>query len=342
MIAIKAQNTNLISRSATNGLKIFFELLVLIHHLYQPESELLKAINAIIGPVGVAGFFMLSGYGVGISIMNKGEGYLRSLTTKRIPKMYLIILLTDIFYLILFYMTGNEFKSFIGFISSVLYLPVFKDYVALSHWLYFVADLMLYYVVFVVIMYIIKRKMGVERALPKAALAMLIIQLALITVLTVINVKTGSHRYLRACLMFPLGIVVAYYGKSIYAYVKKYKYAIAGYSFLLATLFFQFLSYDVFSEYVTCGLFAIAVIALIVGVEFEIKEIDIVSKHIIFIYLSHEFFAKMLWHFVPGWNNLLTIEVTVLYAIVFAVFAFKTKGVIGKKRPAPFKFITRK
>lgn len=312
-------NNNSISRASTNLLKIFFEALVLLHHLTEPSTEFGKMVDGLIGPVGVAGFLFLSGYGIGISFKNKGQKYVENLCKKRIPRMYLIIVVTDLFYVILFLLKGNKFENLLGLVSSILYIPLFSSYVTLSHWLYFVADLAIYYVMFVVMAMLLKKCKNRLRA---SAFGVLCLDAILIIVLSIINAKTGSSRHMRACLMFPLGLFFADLGKNSTNFIKVNKYKFSAITFVLGCLF-CFIDSPSLSEYLITSLFALTVISLFLGVEFKSDVVDVVSKHVIFVYLSHEFFYKMLLHFVPSWNALLFFEITIIYAVTFAIIAKK-------------------
>ena len=316
---MKAVYNDSISRASTNLLKIFFEALVLLHHLTEPSTEFARMVDGLIGPVGVAGFLFLSGYGVGVSFKSKGQDYVKTLYKKRIPRMYLIIVVTDLFYVILFLLKGNKFKSLLGFVSSVLYVPLFSGYVTLSHWLYFIADLAIYYIMFVVMAMLLKKCKNRLRA---SALGVLCLDAILIIVLSIINAKTGSSRHMRACLMFPLGLFFADFGSNLSNFVKINKYKISAITFVLGCLF-CFIGSTSLNEYLITSLFALSIIALFLGVEFKSEVVDVLSKHVIFVYLSHEFFYKMLLHFVPSWNALLFFEITVIYSVTFAIIAKK-------------------
>ena len=142
-------NKSLVSKSTTNFLKVLFESLVLAHHLYLPSTVIGGEISTVMGICAVAGFLFLSGYGVGMQYQKKGDAYISHLIKKRVVFNYLLIIIVNMCYLTLFIMKGGQFKSFIGALCSLLYLPFSKDYVTLSNWVYFIGDLLLYYVLFV-------------------------------------------------------------------------------------------------------------------------------------------------------------------------------------------------
>ena len=215
------KNNALISRSANNLLKIIFELIVLIHHLYWTKTELGANISALLGPLAVGGFLFCSGYGVGVNYKKKGDEYLKRLSFSRIPYFYLVIIVTNLFYLSLFYLTGNSFTDFWSFIVSILNLEILRSYVKLSHWLYFISDLMLYYLLFVLGMIIFKKR---NNRLLLTSVFILIIDILIIVVLSIINYITGSTRFLRACVLFPIGVLASVYNDKLCKIINKYKF----------------------------------------------------------------------------------------------------------------------
>ncbi|MBQ9709176.1 MAG: acyltransferase [Clostridia bacterium] len=327
---IQATAKTLISRSATSVLKIFFETLVLFHHMYSPKTELGNFINGVIGPMGVAGFMLLSGFGVGVSFLKKGDGYLKSLTGKRIPRMYLTVVIADLFFLIQFYLMGNSFPSFLALASSVLYLPIFSGSTILSRWIYFMMDLAIYYVAFVILMWLLRKR---EDRLKQAAFAMLGIEVIVILVLTAISNITGSHVQMRACVMFPIGLLAARYDKAIFKQVKRFKYLISAVCFSLAVFFCVYAYYHLMGEYVICGLFATSVIALFVGVEIKSRPLEVASEHVVYVYLSHEFFFKLLRHQMPNLGGNSIMFISVICSVAVAIAAYQICKIKLKKMP---------
>lgn len=292
------KNKSLLPQTTAGLLRIVFEIMVLFHHLYQPSSEIGRRINSLLGPIAVAGFLIISGYGVGVSFLKKGDGYLSNLIKKRIPVTYITIVITNIFYLSFFFYTGDEFKSFFGFLTSVLYLPISKDYVTLSNWVYFMADLLIYYVLFFATMKILQKqkpKFIQKHKLPLTAGIMLALGAVVIVVLGIINKNTGSTRYLRACLCFPIGLLLANYDKFICNALKQYKRAIF-LSLTVLGIIATGLSYNarLYSEYFANAFFALAVIVHAYGVEVKGKSVPFLSKHVLYVYLVHEWAFKML------------------------------------------------
>lgn len=327
---IQATGKSLISRSATSVLKIFFETLVLFHHMYHPQTELGSIINGLIGPMGVAGFMFLSGYGVGVSFMKKGDGYLKSLAGKRIPRMYLTVVIADLFFLILFYLTGNTFPSAIALVSSVLYVPIFSGSTILSRWIYFMMDLAIYYAVFVLIAYLARKR---QNRLAYTAGVMIGLEVILILVLTAVCNVTGNNVQMRACLLFPLGLLAANYEKAILPAVRKHKFAISAILLALAVFFIKYISFHLTREYVICGLLAGSVMALFVGVEINSKAVEVAGKHVVYVYLSHELFYKLMVYQMPNLHSVAVMATVFLCTIAVAVVAHRICKVKMINRP---------
>ena len=316
----------LLPLQTANLLRIIFELLVLIHHLYSTQTPTGSALSSIIGPAAVAGFLLLSGYGVAISFMKSGDSYLSQLLKKRIPSTYLQILTVDILYFTLYYLTGNKFDTAIGAISSILYLPVFKGYVALSHWVYFLADLLIYYVIFFILMKLLKKK---KNRLELTAKINLIICAVIIIVLTIINSTTGSSRYLRGCWLFPCGILLACYEKQIVKFLNDYKFVVLGVlAFLFVTLSATLYDVQIAREYVICAIstFLAITITFTFNVEPKAKFVSFLSDHVLFVYLSHEYFFKLFGHFFNStWSSNAIMIITLIFTLAFANYCYNTK-----------------
>ena len=195
---------SLLSLSCTELLRVVFETMVLIHHLYLVYTSLGAVITNALGPIAVGGFIFLSGFGVGLSFIKKGDEYAEKLLKVRVPKTYLTLFIVDICYLVLYLALGGEFNNLFSAIISVFYLPVFNGFVALSHWIYFLADLLIYYILFLLFIFIFRKT---KNRLLNTALVILAIDLIIIVVLSIINYKTGSSRYLSACLCFPIVLI---------------------------------------------------------------------------------------------------------------------------------------
>ena len=320
---------SLVSRSANNLLKIFFELLVIIHHLYCAKTVLGSNIRALLGPVAVGGFLFCSGYGIGISYKCKGDAYLKKLSLVRMPSFYLIIIITNLFYLAMFFLTGENFSSFGSIVVSIFNLQMFSGYVKLSHWLYFISDLMLYYLLFVASMLVFKKR---KNRLLLSSLSILILCFIIIAILSLINHNTGSTRYLRACVLFPIGIIFSIYNDKLFEFIKQYKLIVALSLLVVGITLFAFLNNRPMQEYLICSIFVLFFIVLLCGISFKSKIIDFSSKLVIYVYLSHELFLNLTQHYFPTWSNWPVMLMTIFCSIISAIIIFFVKKLIFQKK----------
>ena len=223
---------------------------------------------------------------------------------------------------------------------SVLYLPVFDGFVALSHWIYFLADLLIYYATFLLFSYIFKKS---KNRLLNTALAILIVDVIIIIVLSVINYSTGSGRYLRACLCFQLGLICANFYKNLSQIVKENKLILFVTLVLVSvftTLFAVVPSFDAspLKEYLLPVAVTLALIVALYGVNKESKVVNYLSSLVIYVYVSHEFFLNLFKELLPK------VDRNLIGLIVFAcatLFAVITNSVIKfiKSKAKPNSFI---
>ena len=306
-----------ISRSGADILRVLFETLVLIHHLFPTQTALGSHISTILGPMAVSGFLLLSGYGVGMNYKRKGELYLNTLIKGRIPRTYGLIVFTNVCYLLLFFLTGKSFPSFFALLTSVLNAPIVSGSVTLSNWLYFLSDLMIYYLLFWLFMQLFEHR---RDRLLHTAKTLLMFAISVACVLCLINITTGSTRYLRGCLAFPIGIFIAHYDGELIKILSKFKYLIAGVLFIVAlALSIAFIDQRFLFEYVINVMFSLSIVVLAFGFNPQNKWIKVASRHVIIVYLSHELFFKLLKYHRPDLSSYLIMLVTVACAILFAV-----------------------
>ncbi|MCD7957293.1 MAG: acyltransferase family protein [Lachnospiraceae bacterium] len=97
---------------STTCIKGLFAILVLIHHLYQHSGVSINGQGAYclqsLGYLSVAMFLFLSGYGLQISYLNKGEQYIVNLPSKRILPLYLQYILLVGIYLAFFFVIDKS------------------------------------------------------------------------------------------------------------------------------------------------------------------------------------------------------------------------------------------
>lgn len=321
-------NKSLISRSSTSALKIIFQVMVLFHHLYLCSTEFGNRVSAMAGPIAVGGFLVLSGYGVGVNYKKSGDGYCEKLLKKRIPSTYLILLITDLCYLALYFYTGGRFENAFDLITSVLYIPLFDGFVTLSHYVYFLADLIIYYLIFLLFSFIFRKK---NNALLLAAACTFALMLVIIIVLTIINSTTGSSRYLRACVCFPIGLFLANFDDIICEFLDDYKWLVSVTFLVLGFAFYITFGLKTVNEYIVPSMCSLFVITAVYGANSKAKLLDYLAKLIIYIYVSHEFFRELFIYRFPEMHQNLRAIIVVAMSLFVAVLITGLINFISKK-----------
>ncbi len=321
-------NKSAISRSASSALKVIFEMMVLFHHLYLVHTSFFSHISGLAGPVAVGGFLILSGYGVGMSYKKSGEEYSKKLLFKRIPSTYLMLLIVDICYLALYYYTGSKFDNAFDLIISVLYIPIFDGFVALSHYVYFLADLIVYYFIFLLFSYLFRKQ---KNRLLIATVCISALTIVIIIVLSIINASTGSERYLRACVCFPIGLLIACFDDIICEFLDNYKWLVAITFFVLGFAFYVSLGTKTVTEYVTPALFSLSIITMVYGANSKSKLLDYFAKLILYIYVSHEFFREWFLYQFPNEHRNVRGLIVIGLSVVLSVIVNALVTLIGKK-----------
>ncbi|MBE5756673.1 MAG: acyltransferase [Clostridiales bacterium] len=316
----------LISKSTNNLLKIIFEMLVLLHHLSFFVVIFGRSLITFFGPLAVSGFFFCSGYGIGLNYKKKGFTLSKDLLISKVPKFYLIIIITNICYLLRFFIIGNSFETPFHLIGAVLNLHVFSSVPILSNWLYFISDLMLYYLLFVLFSYIFRYH---AKSLLYTALSIFVLGLLAILVLTIINSQTGGTMALRGCLLFPIGLLACYFNDDIVDLLnnKLLRFLIVINLFIAGGLLFLTLTDSAWQEYLFPIFFILSLVTLFYKVDFKSKIVDFFSKLVIYVYLSHEFFFKTIPFLYPKIPHLLNVVLTLVFSLIVSIIIhFIIKG----------------
>lgn len=319
---------SLLSLSNTALLRIVFEAMVLIHHLYMTYTSFGSVISGALGPIAVGGFVFLSGYGVGFSFLRKREEYVGRLIKSRVPRTYAILLIVNLCYLALYLATNGRFDNAFSAVISVLYLPIFKGFVPLSHWIYFLADLIIYYLLFVLLISLFRKT---KNRLVWTAIAILILGLVIIAVLSVINYRTGSTRYLRACLCFPIGLLCAAFCDKLTEIVRKYKLLLAIGLSVISVAITVFLDYRPISEYILPIFPVLALVVILHGINTESRVTAYLSGLVIYVYVSHEFFLNLFRHLYPSLHRNVMGLIVLTCSVLFAVLLNFVVRVVRKR-----------
>ena len=144
---IKGENeyfNDYMSPDKTNAVKGIFVIFVFFRH-YAQYIKLSGAYNSFfvtfdkaITQLLVTMFLFYSGYGIMESISKKGKGYIRTIPTKRVPKVYLHFVIAVLLYVIASLVFGNNFG-----LEKILLSFVCWESVGNSNW-YILAILVSY------------------------------------------------------------------------------------------------------------------------------------------------------------------------------------------------------
>ena len=306
-----------LSIGATKVLHLFFEILVLIHHLQPNYAPFHTRMIVALGPIAVAGFLFTSGYGIGVKLRDQGDPYRHRLLTCRAPTMYLRLVLTDLFYLIPFFLLGNHFSGALSAISSVLYLPFFPQFVALSRWVYFIADLLVYYLVIALFATIFRRR---KNGYYLTLIAFLVALITLVVVLSVINLKTGSSRYMRGAFLFPLGYAIAGVEKKVFErrVTPTIKWITCAGLLAVGVGIFLLTENSFVCEYLMPIPFVLAAAIALLGCDPKGRVLDYFSGLVLGVYLSHEGYFRIFCHFLPSVDPWLRMLYVILCALATA------------------------
>lgn len=323
-----------LSFSATNALRLIFEFMVLIHHLYDTFTPIGPFFASTFGPIAVGGFILISGYGVGKSFIKKGDAYRARLIFERIPRNYLMIVTVNLVYLFLFLYGGNLFNSAEGAIASVLYLPFLPDYETLSHYIYFLADLMIYYILFAGISYLFKK---LKNPLLWTAITMFGLCFVTMVVLEIINGATGNNGAMRGALCFPAGLIIACFDDEIVKAIYKRGPLICIALMLPLVPCAFFWEENIPYEYLMPLFFSLGLCMLFFQVKFNSKVINYLASLVLYVYVSHEFIREFLRMKFTGFLthklSFLTLKneifiITIIVSLAFAVLCDLIKRLI--------------
>ena len=329
MTVLNKENS-ILSISNSKLLRVLFEALVLVHHLYITSTPFGAKISCSLGPIAVGGFIFLSGLGVGFSYIQKSDEYVKKLLKQRVPRTYATLFIVNLCYLILYLIIGGKFSNTFSAIISVLYLPIFKGFIPLSHWIYFLADLLIYYLMFLFFIFVFRKT---KNKLLMTAITILAIDLIIIIVLSVINYQTGSARYLRACLCFPIGLICATFSGRITEILNKHKILFAVCLSAISVVIMALSDSNPVLEYILPIFTVLALVVILYGKNAKNKVLAYLSDLIIYVYVSHEFFLILCKHLFS--TLLINLHMNVIGLIVFAcsmLFAISLNAIIKKNK----------
>ncbi len=305
------RKVNLISKNMSIILKGVFCIFVLFHHLLRTGNFAVDKIFELLGPLAVGGFYFLSGYGVVVSYCANGKKYIKKMLFKRIPLTYLLLVVTNLIYLGVYYLTGNPPLSVGGAVSSVLYISFVPEFVGLYSWIYFIVNLLIFYVVFVLIFSVVEAIKSIKRKAEVGAIVFVVVEVVL---LVVISFVSGTLLDARAFLCFPLGLVCGAFANQIKRFFVKNRFFICVLLAFMGCTLLTFADTAMLREYVVPLIFCLFFTALVSGFDVKSKVLLWFGKNSLNVYLFHGAFFKIYDHF---------LEPSYMYRFLFvAVLTF--------------------
>ncbi|MCQ2548063.1 MAG: acyltransferase family protein [Clostridia bacterium] len=254
-------NEEALSIEQTTAINGIFALLIFISHSVQyfeisgPLDDPYFAFRSVILQLVVVTFLFYSGYGIMVSILKKGNSYVKSFPKNRILKVWLMFAIATTCFLIAGLAIGKKFK----FTQLLLAYTAYSS-IGNSNWYIFVV-LILYVFTYVAFMAVKEKPL---------------LAICLTFVITAIYIYLAAYvfgmpsRFYNTCIMYPVGMLYAYFKESIEGFVKKNKVTYIGALIVAIALFFLFLRFRADNLVAYC-LWDMAFMAIIVFISFKIK-----------------------------------------------------------------------
>ncbi|MDR2266222.1 MAG: acyltransferase family protein [Christensenellaceae bacterium] len=260
----------------TSALKGLAAMLVLLHHLGQASllSETFAKINYSFGWVAVGIFFFLSFYGLTKGWLKDREGYAKKIFTKKIPRIYIEIVIINIISFALFYRNA-ELSSFESAIR-ILQLYVFFGFDMITGYSWFITSILILYALFGTALLC---KRFFEKRLCLLPIITLVVAVIFVVILELLNAEWWHYR---AILCVPLGVTYAVFENKSNAFsqsrVRYYSSLVAAAGLIVLNWFFEIPLPLLSREYMNALLACVILVILLQKVDF--------GKNKLFVFLG--------------------------------------------------------
>lgn len=201
-----AKGADCLSKDSTVSMRGLFALTVVLHHLSTyAYSGMTFPYFSYVGFISVSVFFFLSGYGLMTSFGQKGKSYLKTVLTRRIPRMVIIYLIATVIYALAFMAMGYNVT-----LGYVLWSFVSGSPLALNSW--YILTLVLLYLCFCAVFVLFGRK----KLLSVAAMAIMTLCYILF-----MHAKGYDYHWYISTPGFAVGILWAAYKDPIHFFAEK-------------------------------------------------------------------------------------------------------------------------
>lgn len=188
-------------------LKGFFAIFVALHHLGQQCNVFDFAfLNQNMGGIAVGMFFLLSGYGLMKSCEKNDFNYLKRMVLTKIPKLYLIQVVVNLIYFLVFMPKGTALEI----ILRIFNFDIFFGFDRMNPYSWFMTTILFCYVMFAFSLLLLKIFKPKNKKL-----FVLLVASFLILSLYFFKLSSIDWVYFRSLLCFPLGLFVFFFEPKI-------------------------------------------------------------------------------------------------------------------------------
>ncbi|MGB4440420.1 MAG: acyltransferase, partial [Sedimentibacter sp.] len=297
---------NYFNQTQTSILKGISILLILVHHLtirLINPNYLKPLLN--VGFLGVAIFFFISGYGL-ISSYLKDKNYLNNFFSKRVARVYIPFIVTNIFIGITSILIFNESYS----ITEIFSTSIFLKNITSGQVFWYINATILFYIVFFL-------SIKFSKTTTKAIVIMFIYSIIYIYVCRI--QEMGIYWY-NTAFAFPFGVLFAYKKENILYKIKTYYNAL----FIICLIGFVIIFLISFEESknkfifdtISSILFIFLIILLNYKLNIKSKLLDFIGSISFEIYLVHQFIIDI---FYGRYNTKQSLSFYLLVLIIIGV-----------------------
>lgn len=245
--------------------------------------------------------------------------YLRKLILNRIPRTYLIIIVTNLAYLPIYTLTTSSQLTILNIIASIFYLSFTSHFIQLYSWIYFLADLIIYYAIFAIIFLFVEICKKIKNK-PKIGA---IIQCAIILLLyTIISLIVGKPLNQRAIFCFALGSLLGAFEFHFINFAIRYRLYIASVLFVITVILCIVMKSYFIKEQIIPIISSIMLITLFANMALQSKILVYLGTISFYIYLVHGAFYKLLKYY-TSLSSITNFVIIMISSIIISTIMYQ-------------------
>jgi len=289
----------LFDKRDTDQLKGLSIILIVVHHLFQYLSSKYGIVPSLpfrfalqqIGWIGSSAFFLLSGFGMECSINNNSPICIK----------YIVQHLTRLIYPFLFVsildIVTNGFSGVITFKNLFTFSTTYNQY-------WFLKEIILLYLIILFSRLFFKDK----KTIP------VILSVLLALSLMAFNLPKF---WWNSIMCFPVGIILAEYGKTLQQVFSSNKWAITMSTLAIAFIIFILSMKITYFELISSILISLSLVMIMAMLKINLKSLQLCSKNSLLIYLFHIYMLSFF-----SINKPLLYIFIVIFGTIFLVSAY--------------------